>query len=284
MDYIYAEINQKAEKLVYKGVNTPTADTTVNNVTGTISVQAHIDYYPVYEYLNNRISQLNHFDNPETDITGAKKVVTSVSESHGIISETKSFLDFNDIKGEIYASRVYTGEPEGDSYLPETISDVYEKLSHTDSKIDDLNFNLTASPSQTITYIAQDKGQLEAVKQNIQITKSQVTGLNKDLSDVTSLISGVQSELDDEEDLRFAADTALSERIDAVNQALTTETSNRQSEDQLLRTAIETEASTRQQSDTILTTQITQINNRLTNKPNISFDNLINHQLIINYT
>lgn len=90
MDYIYGILNEKVKAMNYKGLETDTATTKVDNSAGTISVTTKINNSTIKSLIDTAINALDFTDSEEDG-----QFVTRVNEVDGIISVSRKSV--NDI-------------------------------------------------------------------------------------------------------------------------------------------------------------------------------------------
>lgn len=104
---------------------------------------------------------------------------------------------------------------------------------------------LSISANETISSISETDGKIAATKQSIQISESQVTGLETDLSSIKNNANRVESESKER-------DATLQINIDAANTRIGVEEARAKNAENTLDSAIKAEASTRLASDNAL--------------------------------
>ena len=87
MDYVYGILNERVKPVNYRGLDTDTAVTTVDNAAGTIQVTGRWNKTNINSLISTAISKLDYDDVAETG-----KFVTEVNEKDGVVSVKRALI------------------------------------------------------------------------------------------------------------------------------------------------------------------------------------------------
>jgi hypothetical protein len=173
MDYIYGEISQKADAIIYTGKETDSASTVVNNADNSIGVDVKKEH--IRELYVEFISDL---DNEDTVVKN--QFVTAVHQTNGKVDDIeRRTLEVDDIP-ELPTSKI--------TNLPSTIQDVSDSLNKLGERIDNLNADeVTFKNGEVLESISEEKGKISVTKRTLTdsdipiLPKSKVLNLTSDL-------------------------------------------------------------------------------------------------------
>lgn len=176
MDYIYGEISQKADAIIYTGSETESASTVVNNSNNSIGVDVKREY--IQGLYTEFISRLDNDDEVVKN-----EFVTAVHQTNGKVDNIeRRTLEVDDIP-ELPTSKI--------TNLPSTIQDVSDSLNKLGERIDNLNFDkITFNDGETIESVSEEKGKISVIKRNItsndipELEQSKIINLTSDLQEI----------------------------------------------------------------------------------------------------
>ena len=176
MDYIYGEISQKADAIIYTGKETDSASTVVNNSDNSIGVDVK------KEHIRGLYAEfISDLDNEDKVVKN--QFVTAVHQTDGKVDNIeRRNLEVDDIP-ELPTSKI--------TNLPSTIQDVSDSLNKLGERIDNLNVNEVAFKNgEVLESISEEKGKISVTKRTLTdsdipiLPKSKVLNLTSDLENL----------------------------------------------------------------------------------------------------
>lgn len=222
MDFVYGEVNEKAIKNTYKGLDSNTARVLVDNTNNTIQVIAHADTTGVQELIDESLSNIKATYSAPTGY-----IIKDITQTNGIISITFKKITNDDLDVVLPTSKI-------SGLAPVATTGVYEDLSGKP----DLNIYVEKDGDKQLStndFTNEDKAKLDDIESGAQVnTVLGVKGSNETIYRTGRIsiskdnigLSNVDNTSDINKPISNATQEALNDKLDRSVGALKSEIPN----------------------------------------------------------